>query len=280
MNQRTIISLSLLVFLISCQNSEQKPTPLKLEVEKTLSSQDYLIHSTLYAQTSAEYKALCYQAYELAEIQVKQALAKGLKRPTVILDLDETVLDNSPYTAWQIETNNPYSSRTWAKWVEDASAKAVPGSIEFLTWANSNGVDLYYISNRSSDGLNATIKNLQNLGVPQADSTHIFLKTNTSDKSERRAKVKAGAADIILYIGDNLGDYSEIWDKPSSVDERLSNLQVHRDEMGVKFIVLPNSLYGTWEGAIYNYDRSLNDTERDSLRRSYLNAWSPALADS
>jgi len=278
MKRHTIISFCLLTLLASCQDEEQKTEPF--EVEKEVSSQDYLIHSTLYAQTSAEYKALCYQAYELAEIQVNQALANGVKRPTVILDLDETVLDNSPYTAWQIETNKPYSPDTWSAWVEEAIADAVPGAIDFLTWADNENVGLYYISNRSAENLKATIKNLKNLGVPQADSTHIFLKINTSDKSERRARVKAGAANIILYIGDNLGDYSEIWDKPSGVDERLSNVQVHRDEMGVKFIVLPNSLYGTWEGAIYNYDRSLNDTERDSLRRSYLKAWSPAQADS
>ncbi len=273
MNKISAIALSIFIALSACEEIAIQQTEPARKDSTEIKSQDYLIHSTLYAQSAAEYKALCYQAYELAEIQVERALSKGLKRPTVILDLDETVLDNSPYTAWQIATNNPYSPDTWSKWVEDARAEAVPGSIEFLTWANNNGVSLYYISNRSADGLDATIKNLQSLGAPQADSTHILLKTNTSDKSERRAKVKAGAADIILYIGDNLGDYSEIWDKPSNVDERLSNVQVHRDEMGVKFIVLPNSLYGTWEGAIYNYDRSFNDAERDSLRRIYLNPW-------
>lgn len=270
MHKFAYLLVSFLFFLSSCTIQEE-PKPQ----EPSTRSQDYLIHSTLYAQTSAEYKALCYQAYELAEIQVKKALANGIKRPTVILDLDETVLDNSPYTAWQVETNNPYSPDTWSAWVEEAIAEPVPGAVEFLTWANNEGVDLYYISNRSAENLEATIENLNDLGVPQADSTHIFLKTTTSDKSERRARVKAGAADIILYIGDNLGDYSEIWDKPSTSEERLSNVQVHRDEIGVKFIVLPNSLYGTWEGAIYNYDRSITDSERDSLRRSLLQPWKP-----
>jgi 5'-nucleotidase (lipoprotein e(P4) family) len=275
MIKSSIIALSIFIALTACDERAVPQTAPAEKTPKETNSQDYLIHSTLYAQSAAEYKALCYQAYELAEIQVERALAKGVKKPTVILDLDETVLDNSPYTAWQIVTNNPYSPDSWAKWVEDAKAEAVPGAIEFLIWANNQGVDLYYISNRSSEGLSATIKNLQNLGVPRADSSHIFLKTTTSDKSERRAKVKAGAADIILYIGDNLGDYSEIWDKPSNVAERLSNVQVHRDEIGVEFIVLPNSLYGTWEGAVYNYDRSLSDAERDSLRRTYLKAWKP-----
>jgi 5'-nucleotidase (lipoprotein e(P4) family) len=270
MNKLTIIALSSIIFLSACDEKS-----VSRENESTKNSQDYLIHSTLYAQTAAEYKALCYQAFELAQIQVTRALKAGIKRPAVVLDLDETVLDNSPYTAWQIESGNPYSPETWASWVDEASAEAVPGSIEFLEWANSQKVDLYYISNRSSGGLNATIKNLQNLGVPQADSTHIFLKTTTSDKTERRAKVKAGAANIIVYIGDNLGDYSEIWDKPSGVAERLSNVQVHRDEIGVTFIVLPNPLYGTWEGAIYDYNRDLSDSERDSLRRTFLEPWQP-----
>jgi len=275
MIKSNIIALSVFIALTACdEKAVPQTTPAEKETKET-NSQDYLIHSTLYAQSAAENKALCYQAFELAEIQVERALAKGFTNPTVILDLDETVLDNSPYTAWQIATNNPYSPDTWAKWVEDASAEAVPGSIEFLSWANSRGVNLFYISNRSSEGLNATIKNLQELGVPQADLSHIFLKTTTSDKSERRAQVKAGAAYIILYIGDNLGDYSEIWDKPSDVAKRLNDVQVHRDEIGVEFIILPNSLYGTWEGAVYNYDRSLSDAERDSLRRTFLVPWKP-----
>ena len=268
MNKLTIIALSTIMVLSACN---EKSVTRESQSEKN--SQDYLIHSTLYAQSAAEYKALCYQAYSLARLRIELVLESGVERPAVVLDLDETVLDNSPYTAWQIASGNPYTPDTWATWVEAAEAEAVPGSVEFLQWADSNSVELFYVSNRGVDGLNATIQNLTNLKIPQADSTHIFLKTETSDKSERRDKIRNQGVEIALYIGDNLGDYSEAWDKPASADERLTLVHERNSEFGVHFIVLPNALYGTWEGAIYDYNRDLNDAEQDSLRRVSLNPW-------
>lgn len=276
---RQFYTALVLLGLFSCSDKsarqEVAETPDKVEVSKSSNSQDYLVYPLLYAQTSAEYRALCYQAFELAKIQLAKALKEGAKRPAVVLDLDETVLDNSPYTGWQISTGNPYSPDTWSAWVEDASAEAIPGAIEFLLWANDQDVQLFYVSNRSSDGLAATIKNLNYLGVPQVDSTRILLKTTTSDKSERRARIVAGGVQVVMYIGDNLGDYSEIWDKPAGVLERMENVTARRDEMGVDFIVLPNPLYGTWEGAVYDYDRGISDEQRNSLRRKSLKTWQP-----
>lgn len=271
MIKNVLVALTFAMLLsTSCEVSNTAPKDQPKE-----NSQEYLIHSTLYAQRAAEYKALCYQAYALAQKQIETVLVEGkTKRPAVILDLDETVLDNSPYTAWQIESGEPYEPETWAEWVEAAEAEAVPGAVEFLQWADSSEIEIFYISNRSADGLAATIENLQNLNIPQADSASVFLKTETSDKSARREKVKQTGVEIVLYIGDNLGDYSEIWDKPANPRDRLDSLIAYRDKIGVEFIVLPNSLYGTWEGAVYDYNRELNDEQRDSLRRSFLEPWS------
>ncbi|MEM9050857.1 MAG: HAD family acid phosphatase, partial [Bacteroidota bacterium] len=138
----------------------------KVEKVETSNPQEHLIQSTLYAQTSAEYEVLCLQAYALAKIQVQKSLEEGIENPAVVLDLDETVLDNSPYTGWQIKSGNSYSSETWANWVSAAEGKAIPGSIEFLQWADSNEVELFYISNRKVDGLASTIENLINLKTP------------------------------------------------------------------------------------------------------------------
>lgn len=267
-----LLPLALLSILMisSCDSSYKKTRDNGIK-----DTQDYLLHSTVYAQSAAEYKSLCYQAYALARIRMKSILEEDqIERPAIILDLDETVLDNSPYTAWQIISGNPFQPETWSEWVEAANAESVPGAVDFLQWADSSGVEIYYISNRSIDGFGATIENLQKLNIPSADSSHIFLKTNTSDKSERRAEVKTQGVDVVLYIGDNLGDYSEIWDKPSTPSARLDSLSAYRQKIGKEFIVLPNSLYGTWEGAVYGYNRDLTDEQRDSLRRSVLNAWS------
>ena len=260
-----------LLLLSSCAEktvSEKTSTP-------PANTQEYLMGSTLYAQTAAEYKALCYQAYELAEMRVRENLNRGVDRPAVVLDLDETVLDNSPYTAWQVESGNHYTPETWSEWVASAEAEAVPGAVEFLQWADSMGVDLFYVSNRSIEGLTPTMQNLRDLGVPQVDSSRVLLKTDTSDKTERRKKVDETGATVVLYIGDNLGDYSAIWDKPATNPERLKALNERKDEIGVNFVVLPNSLYGAWEGAIYNYDWGVDDLTRDSLRRKFLKPWKP-----
>jgi len=269
------IRLTLFVYLTAfllfgCNNPEKKNQSKNLK-----SSQDHLIQATLYAQTSAEYEALCLQAYALAKIQLEHAINTGRKNLAVVLDLDETVLDNSPYTGWQITSGNAYSSDTWAEWVSAAEAEAIPGSIEFLLWADSNEVQLFYISNRKVEGLASTIQNLKNLNTPQADSSHIYLKTTTSDKTERRAVVVSLGVDVILYIGDNLGDYSEIWDKPASIENRKETLLSRREEIGTKYIALPNPMYGTWEGALFEYNRSHSINSKDSIRIEQIQAWKP-----
>jgi 5'-nucleotidase (lipoprotein e(P4) family) len=233
---------------------------------------------TLYAQTAAEYRALCYQAYHLAEFRLNEFLESEIENPAVILDLDETVLDNSPYTAWQITTGQPYSPETWADWVNEARAEAIPGALDFLHWADGKGVALFYVSNRDQTGLEATLENLQNLGVPQADSTRVLLKTDSSDKTARRERVMATGVQVVLYIGDNLGDYAAVWDKPATNPERLELLEKRKDEIGVQYIVLPNPFYGTWEGAVYGYNWDLQPHQRDSLRRRFLKPWEPASA--
>ncbi|MCH2214837.1 MAG: 5'-nucleotidase, lipoprotein e(P4) family [Flavobacteriales bacterium] len=266
-SQHAVYTIIPAFLLLGCAPQAEK-------LENT-NSQRHLLQATLYAQSSAEYEALCLQAYTLAKIQMKKSLAAGIENPAVVLDLDETILDNSPYTGWQIKSGNSYKSDTWAGWVSAAEAEAIPGSIEFLQWADSNEVKLFYISNRKADGLAPTIKNLKNLKAPQADSSHIYLRTTTSDKSKRRAAVDSLGVNVVLYIGDNLGDYSEIWDKPAGVKNRKEFLVIQGADIGTKYISLPNPMYGTWEGALFNYDSSLSGEQLDSLRLLHLRAWDP-----
>jgi len=80
---------------------------------------------------------------------------------------------------------------------------------------------------------------------------------------------------VVLYIGDNLGDYSEVWDKPANVKERKEILDSLSHKIGVEFIALPNPMYGTWEGALFDYDRSLSDEKKDSIRLNNIQSWEP-----
>ncbi len=264
MKKYTVLFLLLATVLLGCEpRIETKEIRVKEE------TQDRLLLPALYMQQAAEYQALCYQSYALAEMQLKKALQSKVQKPAVILDLDETVLDNSPYTAWQIMNNEAYTPETWNTWVELAEAPTIPGAYEFLKLADSMSVALFYISNRKVEEQEATIRNMQKLGLPQSTEEHFLLKSNTSVKTERRNKVLEMGYTPVLFIGDNLGDFDELWDT-GTVNERSRNTIKNIELFGTKYIVLPNPVYGTWDKALYDYNRSLSDSEKDSLRKSFL----------
>ena len=84
----------------------------------TLDLNEQLVMATLWMQTSAEYRALCHQSFNLAKMNLDTFLStySGSKPVSVIVDADETVIDNSTYEAWLIGNNFGYSSKTWVPW--------------------------------------------------------------------------------------------------------------------------------------------------------------------
>lgn len=269
---RITFILSFSAVLAGCQPTAEGASARSGRTTPDTLTQEYLTAATLFVQQSAEYRALCYQAYAIAKERVTEIISNGdalENPPAVILDLDETVLDNSAYTAWQIEQNQSFDYETWAQWCALGEAPEVPGAGDFLRFADEQGITLYYISNRDESALKATMRNMEALGMPQVKREHFMLKTTTSDKTERRQAVEALGYDIILLIGDNLGDHHERYDK-SPNEQRRADVDADREKFGATYIVLPNPLYGTWEGAIYNFDRSISNDERFKLRREAL----------
>lgn len=242
------------------------------QTEKTR-LQDQLIMATLYVQHAAEYKALCFQAYRLARYRLDHLLMTSrMENPSIILDLDETVLDNSPYAAWQVLNDEAYSSATWKTWTDLAIADSIPGSLGFLKYADSRGVNIFYVSNRSIDALESTRENLEKLGYPQTEEGHIYLKTTTSSKAERRQEITEAGNTVLLYIGDNLGDLGDEFEK-LPLEQRNAQTTDVQHRFGSMYIVLPNPTYGDWEGALYDYNYGISDAKKDSIRRSYLNGF-------
>jgi 5'-nucleotidase (lipoprotein e(P4) family) len=236
---RSFIAFLLIVIMTGC-NAKMTPAETKTE------SQDQLLLSVLWYQRSAEMRALYYQCYKNAteSLLINRASAPKEKPLAVVLDIDETVLDNSPYEGWQILTNSGYSEEMWNKWVAKAEAKALPGAAPFTRFADSIGVAVFYVSNRSA---NATVPTLMNLATERfacADSAHLLMKETTSSKVARRDKLKE-KYNIILLIGDNLGDFDGIFDKrPVALGFR--DVESQKELFGTKYIVLPNPMYGTW----------------------------------
>lgn len=244
------------------------PTKPKIEQSTTADSSkllhnEHMVLGTLYHQISAEYRAACIQAYNLAKLMLDKDLQDKQidKHRVVVLDIDETVLDNSPYQAQCILQNISYPRR-WDEWCNKAVAEAVPGALEFTKYARGNGVSVFYITNRKQHLKEATIKNLNRLGFPHADDEHVIMRTDESSKEGRR-KALSEKYHIALFCGDNLNDFSHDFEKTNN-KERLSALQDNEKEFGNRFIVLPNSLYGEWESTLYKQSTS---PASDSLNR-------------
>jgi 5'-nucleotidase (lipoprotein e(P4) family) len=237
------------------------------ETGGSLSEQNTM--SVLWFQRAGEAKGLYYQGYNIGRMRLDEYMSKkrnGLK-PAIVLDIDETILNNSPYQAWYVMAGRkiPFN---WNEWFIRAEAKPLPGAIEFLQHANSLGVEIYYISNRYQSQKDATIKNLQGVGAPQADLDHVLLKLpNEIGKESRRLEV-AKTHEIVLFFGDNLGDFSGF--DLLSVSKRNQAVDIYREEFGKKLILFPNPMYGDWEGAIYNYNYKITEEEKIKLRRGFL----------
>lgn len=226
--------------------------------------QERVLDANLWMQTSAEYRALCFQTYRFAAERLKSKLnaAKPSKaRPwAVVLDLDETVIDNGAFQSFLDKNRLTYSDAIWEKWEAGYAdeVRLVPGAKAFIGWLESEGISAIYVSNRLEKHRLATVQALRHLGlnVDRIDE-RLYLKTTTSDKSERREQIRT-KFDVVMLVGDNLRDFSETFVMPkfdsSSVDSRMKAVEDrfkavdrHQFRFGGDFIVLPNPVYGEWQ---------------------------------
>jgi len=252
----------LLTGILSCSS------PTTVTKSEDTSAGDLTINGKLYAtvfqQQAAEYEALCFQAYNLARLSLDQALSQKSSKPlAIVTDVDETVLDNSPYAVHRGLQGKDYEATSWSERVAKAACDTLAGSLSFFTYAKSKGAEIFYITNRSENEREGTMKNLQRYGFPDADAAHLLLRQNTSSKEVRRQKVSE-TYEIVMLLGDNLADFSVVFDKKPT-GERLQQVQQNASAFGTRFIVFPNTVYGDWEGALFNYNFKLTPAQKDSV---------------
>ena len=257
---------ALITFAPVASAQEPKPVPA--------ADNEYQVGAILWAQTSGEVRALYYQAYKFARVMLAQDLKtkhKDRRKRAVVVDVDETILDNSPFQAGLVKARKEYSQKDWAAWTSAAQAAALPGAVEFLRYADAKGVRVFYITNRKVEEKEGTAKNLRQAGFPNVTDETLLLRADTSSKEPRRQKV-AEQYRIVLLMGDNLNDFSDVFEK-KTVAERLAAVEQNKDQFGTHFIMLPNAMYGDWESAIYN-NLAPGET-RDQRRKSTLKAFTP-----
>ncbi|WP_158797247.1 5'-nucleotidase, lipoprotein e(P4) family [Pedobacter sp. L105] len=212
-------------------------------------ARDYTI-AVAWQQRSGEYRALSFQAYNFARLSLKERLkTPGSSKPNcVVVDIDETILDNSAFQGHEIKKGVSFEPKDWTEWTKLAAADTVPGALEFLKYAASQQVETFYITNRDAADYKGTLLNLQRFGFPFADETHLVVKTSGSDKEPRRQQVLA-KYNILLLCGDNLSDFSNVFYREGkNVTEEVNKAKL---EFGTHFIVLPNPMYGDWEKLLY-----------------------------
>jgi 5'-nucleotidase (lipoprotein e(P4) family) len=232
----------------------------------------YIEAATLYQQTSGEARALEYQTYMLARMLLDRDLhnRRSKMRRAIIVDVDETILDNSRYQGMLIKRGVTYPEG-WTDWCNRAEATSIPGALEFLKYAHSRGVRVFYITNRKIAEKDGTARNLKNLGFPEVNDETLLVRTDTAtDTKEPRRKSVAARYHIVLLMGDNLNDFSDVFEKSKTVATRLEATEKNRSQFGTHFIVLPNAMYGDWENAVYDYNFKLSSAEKQAKRRALL----------
>ena len=227
----------------------------------------------LWMRTSAEYRALAYQGYNVAINAVKMAVTdpSHQRKPlAIVLDADETVVDNTKLMGESIVNGNGrFDAPWWRQAVHQGKSQAMPGAVEFLNEVHKQGVEIFYVSNRYAPvNLDVTIQNFKELGFPSVDKDHVLLFEKDSDKQPRFDMI-AKKYYVIVYMGDNAGDFP-IGTKGKTLAERNAIIDAHKEDFGTTFVVFPNPAYGSWVSSLAKGYQNLSPEEQKQVNNQYL----------
>jgi 5'-nucleotidase (lipoprotein e(P4) family) len=220
-------TILILLFLFACSDN------VKQEKEK-------LPNDIRWVTNSSEYKILCQQIYNNATINLLPLINKKNIKYAVVMDLDETVLDNSDYQINLVENNLSFTQENWSEWVNQANATLVPGAKEFISalrqYAN---IQIIFLSNRMHVNLEPTINNMKKLNIVDEKDIFLLRKDKADKKNIRRDEiilgknrmVEVGPMQIIGYFGDATHDFPK--------EDKFY-------KFGSNMFMFPNPMYGKW----------------------------------
>ena len=282
MKKILIVLSTVLVLSVSCStasetvsktdavsNVKQKDT-VEMSYEKLQSQQTVL--GTVWMQESGEYRALAYQVYNAAKDRFfieKSKPENKNKKLAVIMDIDETVLNNIYTQEEYIKNGSNYSQKAWDEWVKAEKATAIPGAVEFVDYVYKNGGEVFFITNRGEDERVSTLNNLKKEGFI-ADDKHLILKTKESSKEARRKAVENSGYNVVILVGDDLNDFI---DSGISSQEKRDKVDELKSQFGKKYFILPNPVYGGFEAGL---DKNYYKTDykgRTEIREEILKGW-------
>ncbi len=217
---------------------------------------DEVFHEALHwSRSAAEHRAIFEQTYNLATQRLHE-LIEGREAGTwaVSVDADETLVDNSQYEVEINQRGESFSQESWSEWVQRRAAPALPGAVEFTTAVKAMGGVVAVVTNRRSYNCEATADNLHEAGIrfdiamcrvderdkePRWEALAAGTAT-TWPEAQRGSEVELGAVEVLLWLGDNIGDFPFL-------DQEVRNRPEPLAEFGDRFFVLPNPMYGSWE---------------------------------
>ena len=287
------LALATFTLLAGCAATPPRPAtaPAAAAAAATSATANDNLNAVVWAQTAIEHDLIYIQTFRNAQSRLLtalhdpqwDALAKedrtmpiaGLP-PAVVLDIDETVLDNSPYQARLVKSGGQYDEASWAAWCKEERARAMPGALAFTRYAAEHGIAVIYLSNRAQDLDTATLANLRQLGFP-VSGPEAFLGLGTvlpgceqvgTEKGCRRQLVSRKYR-VLMQFGDQLGDFVDV--VANTEAGRKQAVTGYMDWVGTRWFVLPNPTYGSWEPALFNNDWSAPPAQRrqqklDALR--------------
>lgn len=256
-------------------------TPLAVAVTSPSNYATDNLNATAWVQTSIGHDAIFMQTYRSARQQLATALADPSwnalvpddrvddnpnQAAAVILDIDETVLDNSPYQARLVRSGTSYDDATWANWVREESARALPGAVEFTQYAASHGVQVFYLSNRDQSLAEATLANLRKVGFP-VSGPEAFLGlgsevagcTQQGHSKVCRRKLVDRDYRVLMMFGDQIGDFMALPDGDPSHRKAAAD---YMGWFGQRWFMLPNPTYGSWLPPLFGNDWSKPTSQR------------------
>ncbi|MCR4541276.1 acid phosphatase [Pseudomonas sp. 18.1.10] len=246
------------------------------------------LDAVLWTQTSIEHELIYRQVFASATRQLDTALAdptwdalplpprnlSGLP-PAVVVDIDETVLDNVPLNARDILTNQVYSYDRWNTWVDQAKAQALPGAVEFLQAADKKGITVYYITNREHSQVQATVNNLRLRGFPVAHNEQVLAASTPTGHCEQagygkncRRQWVASHARVLMLAGDSFGDFVQAEHNTLAAQRKAA--APYLAWLGQRWFLLPNPTYGNWYSAPYGDQEKLPFERKRQLKQQAL----------
>ena len=270
MRRVPVVSLLALSLLSACASVPTTPGAAPAVAQSP--PPDDSLNATVWFQTAVERDLVFREIYRAAGERLDAALAD--KRwdalptgdrgndprtlpPAVIVDVDETVLDNSPSQVRQIRSGTEFNEAAWGAWVQERAARPLPGALEFLRSAAAKGITVFYISNRDASLAGATVDNLRQAGFP-IDKDEQFLGLGSfvegceqegSEKACRRQLVGRRYR-VLMQFGDQVGDFVQV--VANTRDGRRAAIAPYGDWIGERWWVLPNPVYGAWEPALFD----------------------------